>query len=115
MMGVSPESAAERMAAWGVEVLGLNCGTGVDMELAADVVRRYRSVSALPVMAQPNAGQPSLEDFKVVYKETPDQMAAGLPGLLAAGARIVGGCCGSTPDHVRRLRQLLDAAAERGA
>jgi 5-methyltetrahydrofolate--homocysteine methyltransferase len=115
MMGVSPESAAEHMAEWGVDVLGLNCGTGVDMTLAADVVRRYRSVSALPVMAQPNAGQPALEDFKVVYKETPDQMAAGLPGLLAAGARIVGGCCGSTPDHVRRLRQLLDAAAGRGA
>jgi 5-methyltetrahydrofolate--homocysteine methyltransferase len=115
MMGVSPESAAEHMAEWGVDVLGLNCGSGVDMTLAADVVRRYRSVSALPVIAQPNAGQPSLEDFKVVYRETPDQMAAGLPALLAAGAGIVGGCCGSTPDHIRRLRQLLDAAAERGA
>ena len=49
-----------------------------------------------------------LENFKVVYKETPEQMAAGLPDLLAAGARIVGGCCGSTPDHTRRLRAVLD-------
>jgi 5-methyltetrahydrofolate--homocysteine methyltransferase len=115
MMGVSPESAAEHMADWGVDILGLNCGTGVDMARAADVVRRYRSVSGLPVMAQPNAGQPVLENMQVVYKETPEQMAAGMPALLAAGARIVGGCCGSTPDHVRRLRQLLDAAAGRGA
>jgi 5-methyltetrahydrofolate--homocysteine methyltransferase len=110
MMGVSPEAAAERMTAWGVDLLGLNCGTGVDMTMAADVVRRYRSVSGLPVMAQPNAGQPVLEDFKVVYKETPEQMAAGLPALLGAGARIVGGCCGSTPGHIRRLREGLDAA-----
>jgi 5-methyltetrahydrofolate--homocysteine methyltransferase len=113
MMGVSPEAAAERMAAWGVDLLGLNCGTGVDMTMAADVVRRYRSVSGLPAMAQPNAGQPVLEDFKVVYKETPEQMAAGLPALLEAGARIVGGCCGSTPGHIRRLREGLDARGTR--
>jgi 5-methyltetrahydrofolate--homocysteine methyltransferase len=113
MMGVSPESAAEHMADWGVDILGLNCGTGVDMARAADVVRRYRSVSGLPVMAQPNAGQPVLENMQVVYKETPEQMAAGLPALLDAGARIVGGCCGSTPAHLRRLRQILDASPER--
>ena len=59
-------------------------------------------------MAQPNAGQPVLENFKVVYHETPEQMAAGLPGLLAAGAAIVGGCCGSTPAHIRRFREILD-------
>jgi 5-methyltetrahydrofolate--homocysteine methyltransferase len=76
--------------------------------MATDVVRRYRSVSGLPVMAQPNAGQPVLEDFKVVYHETPEQMARDLPGLLRAGAAIVGGCCGSTPAHIRRFRQILD-------
>jgi 5-methyltetrahydrofolate--homocysteine methyltransferase len=112
MMGVSPESAAEHMADWGVDILGLNCGTGVDMARAADVVRRYRSVSGLPVMAQPNAGQPVLENMQVVYKETPEQMAAGMPALLAAGARIVGGCCGSTPAHLRLMRERLDAAGQ---
>jgi 5-methyltetrahydrofolate--homocysteine methyltransferase len=112
MMGVSPESAAEHMADWGVDVLGLNCGTGVDMAMAADVVRRYRSVSGLPVMAQPNAGQPVLENMQVVYKETPEQMAAEMPALLAAGARLVGGCCGSTPAHLRLMRERLDAAQE---
>jgi 5-methyltetrahydrofolate--homocysteine methyltransferase len=77
------------------------------MRLAADVVRRYRATCGLPVMAQPNAGQPVLENMQVLYKETPEQMAEGLPALLASGARIVGGCCGSTPDHIRKLGELL--------
>ena len=110
MMGVSPEMAAEFMAERGVDVLALNCGTGVDVAMATDVVRRYRSVSGLPIMAQPNAGQPVLENFQVVYHETPEQMARDLPGLLAAGAAIVGGCCGSTPAHIRRFREILDGA-----
>jgi 5-methyltetrahydrofolate--homocysteine methyltransferase len=108
MMGVSPEMAAEFMAVRQADILALNCGTGVDVAMAADVVRRYRSVSGLPVMAQPNAGQPVLEDFKVVYHETPEQMARDLPALVAAGAAVVGGCCGSTPAHIRRFRQILD-------
>ena len=98
--------AAEFMAERGVDILALNCGTGVDMTMAADVVRRYRSVSGLPVMAQPNAGQPVLENFQVVYKETPEQMADGAAEACSApGRAIVGGCCGSTPAHIRRLRQ----------
>jgi 5-methyltetrahydrofolate--homocysteine methyltransferase len=108
-MGVSPEQAAEFMAARGVAVLGLNCGTGVDMRMAAAIVRRYRAVSGLPVMAQPNAGAPVLENFKVIYRETPDEMARELPALLDAGVAIVGGCCGSTPDHIRKFREILDA------
>ncbi len=111
MMGVSPEMAAEFMAAREVDILALNCGTGVDVAMAADVVRRYRRVSALPIMAQPNAGQPVLENFKVVYRETPEQMARDLPDLLGAGASIVGGCCGSNPAHIRRFRQLLDGGS----
>jgi 5-methyltetrahydrofolate--homocysteine methyltransferase len=108
MMGTSPEQAAEFMAEAGVDVLALNCGTGIDMRLAADTARRYRSVSGLPIMAQPNAGLPVLENLKVVYKETPEEMAEGLPALVEAGARIVGGCCGSTPAHIRKFREVLD-------
>jgi 5-methyltetrahydrofolate--homocysteine methyltransferase len=108
MMGISPEQAAEFMAAHGCHVAGLNCGTGVDMRMAASIVRRYRAASGLPVMVQPNAGQPVLENLQVLYKETPEEMAEGLPALLASGPRVVGGCCGSTPDHIRRFRQVLD-------
>jgi 5-methyltetrahydrofolate--homocysteine methyltransferase len=108
MMGVSPERAAEFMTEQGCDILALNCGTGIDMKRASDIIRRYRAISGLPTMAQPNAGQPVLENMQVLYKETPEQMAEGFPALLAAGARIIGGCCGSTPDHIRRFRQLLD-------
>jgi 5-methyltetrahydrofolate--homocysteine methyltransferase len=110
MMGIAPEAAAEFMAEHGVDIAALNCGTGVDMLKAADTVRRYRSACNLPVMAQPNAGQPVLENMQVVYKQTPEEMAADLPELLAAGARIVGGCCGSTPEHLRQLRRTLDTS-----
>jgi 5-methyltetrahydrofolate--homocysteine methyltransferase len=108
LLGVCGVGAAVFWAARAADVLALNCGTGVDMAMAADVVRRYRGVSGLPVMAQPNAGQPELVDFQVVYRETPEQMAAALPDLLAAGASVVGGCCGSTPDHIRLFRRILD-------
>jgi 5-methyltetrahydrofolate--homocysteine methyltransferase len=110
MMGISPEQAAEFMAEHGCHIAGLNCGTGVDMRMAAEIVRRYRAVCDLPVMAQPNAGAPVLEDMKVVYRQSPEEMGSDLPALLAAGPRIVGGCCGSTPAHIRRFRQILDAA-----
>jgi 5-methyltetrahydrofolate--homocysteine methyltransferase len=112
MMGVSPEQAAQFMEESGADVLGLNCGTGIDMVKAVQVVERYRSVSRLPIIAQPNAGAPVLEDMQVIYKQPPAEMAAGLPGLLAAGARIVGGCCGSTPDHIREFRHLLDGVTK---
>lgn len=114
MMGVSPEQAAEFMAAHGCHVAALNCGTGIDMAWAARIAARYRAACGLPVMVQPNAGQPVLENMQVVYKETPEEMAAGLPALLEAGPRIVGGCCGSTPAHIRHLREALDLAASPG-
>jgi 5-methyltetrahydrofolate--homocysteine methyltransferase len=60
-------------------------------------------------MAQPNAGQPKLVNMKVVYDETPDEMVKGVRPLLEAGANIVGGCCGSTPDHIRAFRGAVDA------
>jgi 5-methyltetrahydrofolate--homocysteine methyltransferase len=108
MMGISPEEAASFMLTHGCDIAGLNCGTGVDMRMAANIVRRYRATSGLPVMAQPNAGAPVLEDMKVLYKETPEEMGAGLKDLLAAGPSIVGGCCGSTPAHLHRFREILD-------
>jgi 5-methyltetrahydrofolate--homocysteine methyltransferase len=109
MMGVSPEQAAEFMVERGCDILALNCGTGIDMKRAANIIRRYRSISGLPTMAQPNAGQPVLENMKVVYKETPEEMVEDLPLLVEAGARIIGGCCGSTPDHIKRFRQFLES------
>ena len=109
MMGVDPERAAEFMLEAGADVVALNCGTRMDMLRAREAVERYRSATALPVMAQPNAGQPKLVNMKVVYDETPDEMVKGVRPLLEAGANIVGGCCGSTPDHIRAFRGAVDA------
>ncbi len=111
MMGIDPERAAAFMQEHGADILALNCGTGMDMVRARDAVARYRRVSALPVMAQPNAGQPKLIHMKVVYDETPEQMVPGVVPLIEAGAGILGACCGSTPDHIRAFRQELDTYA----
>jgi 5-methyltetrahydrofolate--homocysteine methyltransferase len=59
-------------------------------------------------MAQPNAGLPVLENMKAVYKQSPESMVASLGPLLEAGVNIVGGCCGSTPDHIRAIRKQVD-------
>lgn len=109
MMGVDPEHAAQFMEEHGTHVIALNCGTGMDMVRARDAVVRYRRGTQLPLMVQPNAGQPKLVNMKVVYDETPEQMAPGVVPLVEAGARIVGACCGSTPEHIRAFRQALDA------
>ena len=109
MMGIDPERAASFMEEHGAHIVALNCGTGMDMTRARDAVLRYRDVTSLPLMAQPNAGQPKLVNMKVLYDETPEQMVIGVGPLLDAGARIIGACCGSTPEHIRAFRQSLDA------
>jgi 5-methyltetrahydrofolate--homocysteine methyltransferase len=108
MMGIEPERAAEFMEEHGAHIVALNCGTGMEMEHARDAVERYKRVTSLPVMVQPNAGKPQLINMKVVYDETPEQMVKGLIPLLQAGANIIGSCCGSTPDHIRAFRKVMD-------
>ncbi len=108
MMGIDPERAAKFMEELGADVVALNCGTGMDMIRARDAVLRYRAVTNLPVMAQPNAGLPKLIQMKIVYDETPEDMVEGVAPLLAAGVNIVGACCGSTPDHIRAFRGAID-------
>jgi 5-methyltetrahydrofolate--homocysteine methyltransferase len=108
MMGIDPERAAEFMQERGAHIVALNCGTGMNMERARQAIERYRHATDLPLMAQPNAGQPKLVDMKVVYDETPQEMVKGVKPLLAAGTSILGACCGSTPDHIRAFRQAMD-------
>jgi 5-methyltetrahydrofolate--homocysteine methyltransferase len=108
MMGIDPERAAAFMQKNGADIVALNCGTGMDMARARTAVERYRKVTSLPVMVQPNAGQPKLVNMKVVYDETPEQMVTGVVPLLEAGANIVGACCGSRPAHIRAFRQAMD-------
>jgi len=109
MMGISPEQAAEFVAERGAHIVALNCGTGMDMKGAAMVGRLYRETCGLPVMVQPNAGLPVLENLKAVYKQLPADMAKDVSEVLAAGAGIIGSCCGSTPDHTRAIRGVVDS------
>jgi len=109
MMGVSPEKAAKFLEKKGAHVAALNCGTGMDMAGAAEVAGIYRKHCKLPIMVQPNAGLPVLEKGKAVYKQSPADMAGGVGAVLAAGANIIGSCCGSTPEHTRAIRQAVDA------
>jgi 5-methyltetrahydrofolate--homocysteine methyltransferase len=113
MMGVDPERAAAFMQEHGADIVALNCGTGMDMVRARDAVERYRRAVSLPIMVQPNAGQPVLVEMRLVYDETPAQMGSGVVPLVQAGARIVGGCCGNTPEHIREFRRTLDAYLQR--
>ena len=107
MMGVRPEQAARCIEEKGAHVAALNCGTGMDMAGAAKVARLYRKECKLPLMVQPNAGQPILEGGRTVYKQKPDDMAAGVGAVLAAGANVIGSCCGSTPDHTRAISRVV--------
>jgi 5-methyltetrahydrofolate--homocysteine methyltransferase len=112
MMGVNPERAATFMEEHGAHIVALNCGTGMEMERALEAVKRYKSVTSLPVMVQPNAGKPRLINMKVIYDESPEQMVKGIVPLLEAGANIIGACCGSTPDHIRAFRTAMDEYSE---
>jgi 5-methyltetrahydrofolate--homocysteine methyltransferase len=108
MMGISPEQAAVFVQERGAHIVALNCGTGMDMAGAAKVARLYRESCTLPIMVQPNAGLPVLENMKAVYKQSPADMARDVPLALEAGVAIVGSCCGSTPEHTRAIREQAD-------
>jgi 5-methyltetrahydrofolate--homocysteine methyltransferase len=107
VMGVSVEKAVAGLEAAGADVVGSNCGTGIaDMVAVASQMIR---VTRLPLLIQPNAGLPESRDGRMVYNETAEAMAARVPELLDLGVAIVGGCCGTTPDHIRAIRRAVDA------
>jgi 5-methyltetrahydrofolate--homocysteine methyltransferase len=108
MMGVLPDAAARFVEEKGAHIVALNCGTGLTMADVGKVVRLYRENCKLPTMGQPNAGLPVLEKGKAVYKQSPEEMALGVPEALAAGTNIIGSCCGSTPDHTRVIRRIVE-------
>ena len=115
VMGVSVEKAAAGLEAAGADVVGSNCGTGIaDM---VSIARAMARATRLPLIIQPNAGLPRSFDGQLVYDETPDAMAARVPELLDLGVVIVGGCCGTTPDHIQASRRAVErpTRAQRGS
>lgn len=106
MMGLSASDAARALADAGADIMGANCGAGI--ESFETVCRALRSATTLPLWIKANAGLPVLEHGMAIYKTTPSEYADYVPDILNSGAAFIGGCCGTTPDHVRAIRRLLD-------
>lgn len=112
MMGVKPVGAADTFASLGVSMIGVNCGT--TLENALIVLQEYaRTTPTLPAWAKPNAGVPRMEDTRPVYDVTPQQMGDFALVAVQTGAKVVGGCCGSTPAHIRAIATALKSRTDR--
>ncbi len=105
MMGVDIPTAVKTLEDAGADILGTNCGTGIHK--AVEIVAEMRKNTSLVICAEPNAGLPKLVNGKTTYLETPQQMSAKISDLINAGAQIVGGCCGTTPEHIRLFSQVI--------
>ncbi|HSB60443.1 MAG TPA: homocysteine S-methyltransferase family protein [Vicinamibacteria bacterium] len=105
MWGESPAEVARNHLAAGADVVGMNCGRGPDRAIV--IVREMRTVTDAPLVAYPNAGLPITTGDSVRYELGPEAMAQDYPALLAAGAGIVGACCGSDPEHIRRIGEVI--------
>lgn len=105
MMGVSPEQAVLALTTWGADAVGGNCGNGPDELLA--VIRRMRTAAPdARLVAKSNAGMPELVDMRAVYRTDPVTMASCAAAMRDAGATIIGGCCGTTPDHLAAMATI---------
>lgn len=106
MMGASVPEFLEMAKAAGAAIVGANCGNGTAGMI--EIVREIRAIdSEIPVLVHANAGLPEYREGETVFPESPDEMASKMKDLVAAGANIVGGCCGTGPDHIRRIVEIL--------
>ena len=107
MMGFTPQQLAAAAAEAGAAAIGANCGAGP--ENYVKIAAMLREATELPVWIKPNAGLPVARDGKTVFPMGPAEFAAFVPRLVEAGATFIGGCCGTTPEHVRKIRQAVEA------
>jgi len=105
--GSSPEQAAALLTEWGADAIGVNCSTGPTTVLTA--IEAMRRATALPLAAMPNAGIPRAVEGRNIYLISPEYMASFARKAIAAGVQIVGGCCGTTPNHIRAMRSAMRA------
>ena len=108
VMGVDTATAASGLAEAGADVVGSNCGNGIQKMI--EIAKEFRKHSDLPLIIQSNAGLPKLQNGVPVYGETPEFMADRARELIAAGVSIIGGCCGTTPEHIRAIRKVVDSS-----
>jgi methionine synthase I (cobalamin-dependent)/5,10-methylenetetrahydrofolate reductase len=110
--GSSPETFVPKLEEWGADVLGCNCSVGPVAML--DAIERVRALTSLPLAAQPNAGIPRSVEGRNIYLCSPEYMASYARKFVAAGAKVVGGCCGTTPEHIRVMKSALRVGEARG-
>jgi len=104
MMGVSPSQMVGEIISEGAEIIGANCGNGIEGMI--QIVEEIRKVNMkIPVLIHANAGLPIYKDGETIFPETPEQMALYVYQLIDAGANIIGGCCGTTPNHIRKIAE----------
>ncbi len=111
LTGASVRDAAAALEKAGAQIIGSNCGEGA-LQMVG-IAREFRQHSRLPVAIQSNAGLPSKSDAGLVYSETPDFVAGKAIEMLDLGVQIIGGCCGTSPDHIRAIRKAVDARRPR--
>ncbi len=104
MMGTDPATAVTAAVEAGADVVGANCGNGIDnmIQITKDM---RAAVPNTPILIHANAGMPVFEDGKTLFKDTPEQMAGKVQELVAAGANIIGGCCGTNPNHIAAMAE----------
>ena len=100
------KTAYEKVKA-GADIIGSNCGNGIENMI--QISAGFRKHSSLPLLIQSNAGLPELKDGNLVYNETPQFMAEKSRQLLDLGVNIIGGCCGTTPEHIKAIRKIIDS------
>jgi 5-methyltetrahydrofolate--homocysteine methyltransferase len=106
MMGTDIEAYLEMAKSAGADIIGANCGNGTAGMI--EIVREIRAINPdIPILVHSNAGLPQYVDGKTLFPESPGEMASRIEELVAAGANIVGGCCGTTPEHIRRIVEVL--------
>jgi 5-methyltetrahydrofolate--homocysteine methyltransferase len=106
MMGVSPAEMTEILVEAGADIIGANCSNGIEGMIG--ITEEIRSVNKkIPVLIHANAGLPVLQGMCTVFPESPEMMASFAPQLAKAGANIIGGCCGTTPEHIHKLAEVL--------
>ena len=110
--GSDPDTFVPRLEEWGADVIGCNCSVGPVAML--DAMERVRAATSLPLAAQPNAGIPRSVDGRNIYLCSPEYMASYARKFVAAGVRVVGGCCGTTPEHIRVMKSALRVGEARG-
>src|SRR6202522_2379382 len=110
--GSDPETFVPKLEEWGADVIGCNCSVGPVAML--DAIERVRALTSLPLAAQPNAGIPRSVEGRNIYLCSPEYMASYARKFVAAGAKVVGGCCGTTPEHIRVMKSALRVGEARG-